>query len=110
MFLICKAPTPLLPLPYLLDITVFPKATDEDKLEDLGTWAHELKWQRRALADDPAWYFIRLVSLCALAWIVSLIPGTLDVLAAAALAVVAVVRWARELLMALPEHARTRSF
>ncbi|KAH8995903.1 hypothetical protein EDB92DRAFT_1942793 [Lactarius akahatsu] len=44
------------------------------------------------------------------AWLVSLVPGTLDVLAAAALALVAVVRWARELLMALPEHARTRSF
>ncbi|KAH9018796.1 hypothetical protein EDB83DRAFT_174750 [Lactarius deliciosus] len=87
-----------------------PKATDEYKLEELGTWAHELKYQRRVLADDPAWYFNRLVSLCALAWLVSLVPGTLDVLAAAALALVAVVRWARGLLMALPEHARTRSF
>ncbi|KAH8981778.1 hypothetical protein EDB86DRAFT_2974355 [Lactarius hatsudake] len=91
-------------------LVLSPKATDEYKLEELGTWAHELKYQRRALADDPAWYLNRLVSLCALAWLVSLIPGTLDVLAAAALALVAIVRWARGLLMALPEHARTRSF
>ncbi|KAH8981787.1 hypothetical protein EDB86DRAFT_3086814 [Lactarius hatsudake] len=69
-----------------------PEATDEDKLEELCTWAHELKWQRRALADDPAWYFNHLVSLCALAWLVSLIPSTLDVLAAAVVALVAVVR------------------
>ncbi|KAH9058225.1 hypothetical protein EDB87DRAFT_1685548 [Lactarius vividus] len=102
--------TPLLPFLYLLYLAVSQEATDEYKLEELGTWAHELKYQRRALADDPAWYFNRLVSLCALAWLVSLVPGTLDVLAAAALALVAVVRWARELLMALPEHARTRSF
>ncbi len=96
--------------PYLPLFAVSPKATDEYRHEELGTWAHELKWQRRALADDPAWYFNRLVLLCALAWLLSLIPGTLDVLATAALALVAVVRWARELLLALPEHARTRSF
>ncbi|KAH9023272.1 hypothetical protein EDB84DRAFT_1580496 [Lactarius hengduanensis] len=104
MFLICK------PSIRVSSLSLSPKATDEYKLEELGTWAHELKYQRRALADDPAWYFNRLVSLCALAWLVSLVPGTLDVLAAAALALVAVVRWARQLLMALPEHARTRSF
>ncbi|KAH9018808.1 hypothetical protein EDB83DRAFT_2436216 [Lactarius deliciosus] len=50
------------------------------------------------------------LSLCTLAWIVFLVPGTLDVIGAAAIALVAVVCWARELLMALPEHARTRSF
>ncbi|KAH9012110.1 hypothetical protein EDB84DRAFT_1680780 [Lactarius hengduanensis] len=104
MFLNCKSSI------RVSSLSLSPKATDEYKLEELGTWAHELKYQRRALADDPAWYFNRLVSLCALAWLVSLVPGTLDVLAAAALALVAVVRWARQLLMALPEHARTRSF
>ncbi len=89
---------------------VSPKETDEYRREELGTWTHELKWQRRALADDPAWYFNRLVALCAFAWLASLIPGTLDVLSTAGLVLVAVVRWARELLLALPEHARTRSF
>ena len=36
---------------------VVPTETDEYRREEQGTWAHELKWQRRALADDPAWYF-----------------------------------------------------
>ena len=45
-----------------------------------------------------------------LAWLISLIPGTLDMIAASAVALVAVVRWAREILLALPEHASTRSF
>jgi len=83
-----------------------PKPTDEYRREELGTWAHELRWHRRALADDPAWYFNRLVWLCALAWLVSLVPAALDMFAAAA----ALVCWARELLVALPEHAQTRSF
>jgi hypothetical protein len=37
-------------------------------------------------------------------------PRTLEILAAAAMALVAIVRWARETLLSLPEHARTRSF
>jgi hypothetical protein len=48
--------------------------------------------------------------LFALAWLVSLVPGTLEIFAAAVVALVAIVRWSRESLLALPEHARTRSF
>ena len=112
IFLICKPPPPptLLSSINLPTFAVAPKETDEYKREELGTWVHERKWQRRALADDPAWYFNRLVLLCALVWLASLVPGTLDMLAVAALALVAVARWARELFFALPEHARTRSF
>ena len=43
-------------------------------------------------------------------WLVSLVPGAIDMVAAVAVALVAVVRWAREFLLALPEHASTRSF
>ncbi|KAF8267230.1 hypothetical protein EI94DRAFT_1731062 [Lactarius quietus] len=87
-----------------------PKPTDEYKREDLGTWMHEIKWHRRTLADDPAWYFNRLVWICVFAWLASLVPGAVDVFVYAALVIAAVVRWARELLVALPECARTRSF
>ena len=117
LFLLCKPPTslphkpatPLTPTPLSLS-AVAPKETDEYRREELGSWKHELRWHRRALADDPAWYFNRLVWICVLAWLVSLIPGTLDMIAASAVALVAVVRWAREILLALPEHASTRSF
>jgi hypothetical protein len=54
---------------------VVPTEKDEYRLEEQGTWAHELKWQRRALANDPAWYFNRLVAFCALWWLLSLVPG-----------------------------------
>ena len=113
MFLCCKCHTHTYSLPSKLTLPFFsvePDETDEYKHDELGTWAHERKWQRRALADDPAWYLNRLIFLCFLAWLVSLVPGTLEVVAAAAFALLAVVRWARSLLLALPEHARTRTF
>jgi hypothetical protein len=87
-----------------------PKETDEYRHEELGSWKHEIRWQRRAFADDPSWYLNRLMWLFALAWLVSLVPGTLEIFAAAVVALVAIVRWSRESLLALPEHARTRSF
>ncbi|KAF8262697.1 hypothetical protein EI94DRAFT_1743026 [Lactarius quietus] len=86
LFLLCKPPLHI-PLPSTSHtLHSRTKTTDEYKREDLGTWMHEIKWHRRALADDPAWYFNRLVWICVFAWLASL------------------------LLVALPECARTRSF
>jgi hypothetical protein len=109
LFLICKR-TLTHTLPISDRSAVAPKETDEYKHEELGSWKHELRWQRRAFADDPSWYLNRLMWLFALAWLVSLVPGTLEIFAAAVVALVAIVRWSRESLLALPEHARTRSF
>jgi hypothetical protein len=66
-------------LPFLA-FKVVPKERDEYKREEQGTWTHELKWQRRALTDDPAWHFNRLVALCALWWLLALVPGALETL------------------------------
>lgn len=51
-----------------------PTETDEYRREEQGTWTHDLKWHRRMVAYEPAWYFNRLVALCALFWLFSLIP------------------------------------
>ena len=71
--------------PYWL--AVVPTEKDEYRRSERGTWAHELKWQRRALADDLAWHFNRLVALCALWWLLALVPGALAALQASASAV-----------------------
>ena len=62
-----------------------PTERDEYKREEQGTWAHELKWQRRAFRDDPgpAWYFNCLVALCALFWLLSLVPDAISALQSA---------------------------
>jgi len=64
---------------------VHPTERDEYKREEQGTWAHELKWQRRAFRDDPgpAWYFNCLVALCALFWLLSLVPSAISALQSA---------------------------
>jgi hypothetical protein len=87
-----------------------PDDANEYRREEQGTWTHELKWQCRALADNPAWYFNRLVVLCALYWLLSLIPGALALFSSAATALATVARCAHELALAVPSHARTRAF
>ena len=78
-----------------------PTETDEYRREEQGTWAHELKWQRRAIAHDPAWYFNRLVALCAFWWLLTLVPGALVALESAAsilsFSLAVAVRWMHEL-------------
>lgn len=64
-----------------LKYTDVPTETDEYKRKEQGTWIRELKWHRRMFVYDPAWYFNRLVILCALLWLLSLIPGAFSALA-----------------------------
>ena len=56
--------------------TDVPTETDEYRRKEQGGWIRELKWHRRMFLYDPAWYFNRLLILCALFWIFSLIPGS----------------------------------
>jgi hypothetical protein len=73
--------------------------TNEYRREEQGTWTHQLKWQRRALIDDPAWYINRLIALCALFWLLSLIPGALSLLSSiTALVLAPSARCAREFI------------
>jgi hypothetical protein len=58
-----------------LKYTDVPTETDEYRRKEQGGWIRELKWHRRMFVYDPAWYFNRLVILCALFWLLSLIPG-----------------------------------
>jgi hypothetical protein len=58
-----------------LKYTDVPTETDEYSRKEQGTWIRELKWHRRMFVYDPAWYFNRLVILCTLFWLFSLIPG-----------------------------------
>ena len=53
-----------------------PTETDEYKRNEQGSWIRELKWHRRMFVYDPSWYFNRLLILCALFWLFSLIPGS----------------------------------
>jgi hypothetical protein len=55
--------------------TVVPTEADEYRREEQGTWTRDLKWHRRSFAYEPSWYFNRLIALCALFWLFSLIPG-----------------------------------
>jgi hypothetical protein len=89
---------------------VLPNETNEYSREEQGTWTHELKWQRRALADNPAWYFNRLLALCALCWLLSLVPGALSLLSSFATVLATVARCARQLMLAIQSQARTRTF
>jgi len=66
-----------------MDLIMVPTERDEYKRQEQGTWAHELKWQRRAFLDDPMWHLNRLVALCALFWLLSLVPGALSTLQSA---------------------------
>ncbi|KAI0269732.1 hypothetical protein BGY98DRAFT_280268 [Russula aff. rugulosa BPL654] len=59
-----------------LKYTDVPTETDEYKRNEQGSWIRELKWHRRMFVYDPAWYFNRLLILCALFWLFSLIPGS----------------------------------
>ncbi|KAI0253690.1 hypothetical protein BJV78DRAFT_1299804 [Lactifluus subvellereus] len=93
-----------------VSLLFLPSETNEYRREEQGTWKHELKWQRRALADNPAWYFNRLIVLCALYWLLSLVPGALALLSSAAAALATVARCAHELMLAVPSQARTRPF
>lgn len=95
-----------------LKYTVVPTETDEYRSKEQGTWIGELKWHRRMFVYDPAWYFNRLVILCALFWILSLIPGafsaissTFAVLNSAAISLIytfsVAARWMREVELTL---------
>ena len=101
----------------MLTITNFkytdvPTETDEYRRKEQGTWIHELKWHRRMFVYDPAWYFNRLVIICALFWLLSLIPGafatlnsTLIALKSAAISLFftfsVAARWMREVELTL---------
>ncbi|KAI0301743.1 hypothetical protein B0F90DRAFT_1816956 [Multifurca ochricompacta] len=95
-----------------------PKELDEYKREEMGTWKHELKWQRRIFMEDPVWYFNRLVGFCFIFWLLfSLIPEAFTVFSSAISALafafsvlVGWARWVREIMLTLPSQARTRSF
>ncbi|KAH9981542.1 hypothetical protein BJV74DRAFT_82157 [Russula compacta] len=97
-----------------IDLLFVPNEKDEYRREEQGTWTHELKWQRRALADDPAWYLNRLFVLCALFWLLSLVPGALAALSFAADALTTSLsvagRWMHGLTLAVRAQARTHSF
>lgn len=84
-----------------------PTETDEYRRKEQGTWIRELKWHRRMFVYDPAWYFNRLVILCALLWLLSLIPGAFAALSSTFIALKSVAisliftfsvaaRWMRE--------------
>jgi hypothetical protein len=79
-----------------------PNERNEYSREEQGTWIHELKWQRRALADNPAWYFNRLFMLCALCWLLSLVPGILTLLSSLAVALASLTHCAHEYILAVP--------
>ncbi|KAH9959072.1 hypothetical protein BC827DRAFT_1384862 [Russula dissimulans] len=64
-----------------MDLIMVPTERDEYKRKEQGTCAHDLKWQRRAFVDDPMWHLNRLVALCALFWLLSLVSGALSALA-----------------------------
>ena len=78
-----------------------PTEANEYRREEQGTWTRELKWHRRMLAYEPAWYFNRLVALCALFWLFSLVPDAFAALKSAATALAftlsVAARWMREL-------------
>lgn len=86
-----------------------PTETDEYRREEQGTWAHELKWQRRALADDPAWYFNRLVAFCALWWLLFLVPGAFTAVESAVsvlvLTIALAARWMQQAMRHLELHS-----
>ncbi|KAI0264240.1 hypothetical protein BC834DRAFT_276887 [Gloeopeniophorella convolvens] len=98
----------------LIELLFNPIESDEYKREELGTWRRELKWRRRVLADDPVWYMNRLVALCFLWWLLSLIPEALGAAWSAAVALLVTaslaVQWARSLMLSVPSRARTQSF
>lgn len=95
-----------------IDLIYVPVETDEYRRKEQGTWIRELKWHRRMFVYDPAWYFNRLVMLCALFWLLSLIPGafaalssTFTVLRSAAISLIftfsVATRWMREVELTL---------
>jgi hypothetical protein len=95
-----------------LKYTDVPTETDEYRRKEQGTWIRELKWHRRMFVYDPAWYFNRLVILCALFWLLSLIPGafaalssTFIALKSAAISLIfmfsVAARWMREVELTL---------
>ena len=95
-----------------LKYTVVPTETDEYRRKEQGTWIREVKWHRRMFVYDPAWYFNRLVILCALFWLLSLISGafsaissTFVVLKSAAIYLIftfsIAARWMREVELTL---------
>jgi len=69
-----------------IDLIYVPTETDEYRRKEQGTWIRELKWHRRMFVYDPAWYFNRLVILCSLFWLLSLIPGAFAALSSTFLA------------------------
>jgi hypothetical protein len=95
-----------------LKYTDVPTEADEYRREEQGGWLRELKWHRRMFIYDPAWYFNRLVLLCALLWLLSLIPGafaalssTFITLKSAAISLIfmfsVAARWMREVELTL---------